>query len=74
MTAWQVSRLGARSAVMLAHHKVRATTTEGPAMPPAGSLFVPSGVVSAALRCPASPSRRFLAREHEKTIRRATLL
>jgi len=28
---------------MLAHHKGRATTTEGRARPPAGSFFVPSG-------------------------------
>lgn len=73
MTAWHVSRLGAWSAVMLPHQKGRATTFEGHAMPPSGSLFVNSGVVTAALRCAASRSQRFLAREHEKTIRRVIL-
>jgi hypothetical protein len=48
MTASHVSRLGARPAVMLAHHKGRATTTEGRARPPSGSFFVISGGVSAA--------------------------
>jgi hypothetical protein len=48
MTALHVSRLGARPAAMLAHRKGRATTTEGRAMPPAGSLFVLSDGVSAA--------------------------
>ncbi len=39
LTALQVLRLGAWSAVMPVHHKVRATTSEGPARPPEGSLF-----------------------------------
>jgi hypothetical protein len=73
MTALHVSRLGARPAVMLAHHKGRATTTEGGARPPAGSLFEVSGGVSAACRCTASPAHRFLARDLEKTIIRTIL-
>ena len=46
-TALRVSRLGARAAVMLGHHprdlRGRATTTEGVARPPGGSLFPTSG-------------------------------
>ncbi len=43
MTALRVLRLGAWSAVMLAHHKGCATTSEGPARPPEGSLFAATG-------------------------------
>ncbi len=43
LTALRVLRLGAWSAVMLAHHKGRATTSEGPARPPEGSLFAAPG-------------------------------
>ncbi len=43
LTALQVLRLGAWSAVMLAHHKGRATTSEEPARPPGGSLFAATG-------------------------------
>ncbi len=43
LTALQVVRLGAWSAVMLAHHKGRATMSEKPARPPAGSLFAATG-------------------------------
>ena len=43
LTALRVFRLGAWSAVMLAHHKDRATTSEGPARPPEGSLFAAAG-------------------------------
>ncbi len=42
-TALQGSRRGARAAVMPSHHKARATTAEGPARPPEGPLFPPSG-------------------------------
>ncbi len=43
LTALRVVRLGAWSAVMGAHHKGRATTSEGPARPPEGSLFAATG-------------------------------
>ncbi len=43
LTALQVLRLGAWSAVMLVHHKGRATTSEEPARPPEGSLFAAAG-------------------------------
>ncbi len=43
LTALRVLRLGAWSAVMLAHHKGRATTSEEPARPPEGSFFAASG-------------------------------
>ena len=43
LTALRVFRLGAWSAVMLAHHKDRATTSEGPARPPEGSFFAATG-------------------------------
>ncbi len=39
----QVARLGAWVAVMLPHHKTRATTTEGPASASEGSLIRSSG-------------------------------
>ncbi len=42
-TALRALRLGAWSAVMGAHHKGRATTSEGPARPPEGSLFTATG-------------------------------
>ena len=43
LTALRVFRLGAWSAVMLAHLTGRATTSEEPARPPAGSLFAATG-------------------------------
>ncbi len=43
LTALQALRLGAWSAVRWAHHTGRATTPEGPARPPAGSLFAATG-------------------------------
>ncbi len=41
--ALQALRLGAWSAVMWAHHKGRATTSEEPERPPEGSLFAATG-------------------------------
>ncbi len=38
-----VIRLGARRAVMLEHHKRRATTSDGHPWPPEGSFFAPFG-------------------------------
>ncbi len=43
MTALQALRLGAWSAVMWVHHKDRATTSEEPERPPAGSFFAATG-------------------------------
>ncbi len=43
LTALQALRLGTWSAVMLAHHKGRATTSEEPARPPEGSHIVATG-------------------------------
>ncbi len=43
LTALRVFRLGAWSAVMLVHHKGRATMSEGPARPTEGSLFAATG-------------------------------
>ncbi len=43
LTALQVLRLGAWSAVMWTHHKGRATTSEEPARPPEGSFFAATG-------------------------------
>ncbi len=62
-TALQVSGLGARPAVMRAHHKGRATTTEGPARPPAASPFPTSGgrqgrLTMSGIACAALPTQR----------------
>ncbi len=60
-TALRGFRLGARRAVMLEHHKRRATTSGGLATPPFGSLFPsPRGVGKAcrwaAIACASPPT------------------
>ncbi len=69
LTALQALRLGAWSAVMWTHHKGRATTSEGPARPPEGSLFAATG--GRHRRLTMSPHRRRDASYPEAVKRRS---